>query len=472
MAVPLRLAGELATSNQTHAVTSPWDGRELARVCLASESQALQAVAAARAALEGGPLPAWRRAEILDRAAHIMSESIDRFARPLSDEAAKPITIARGEVRRCVDTLRFSAAAARTFSGELVPMDASSAGEGRLGFVRRVPCGVVLGITPFNFPLNLVAHKVAPAIAAGCPVIIKPAKDTPLSALELAALLLDECGLPGGWLQVLPCDNDVASVLVEHEDVALITFTGSPRVGWMLKERAPRKHVSLELGNNTPLILEADGDWRRAVEQTRTAGFAFGGQSCISVQRIYAHRSIFEEVVEALVAEVRDLRVGDPADEQTEVSALIRLQELDRVAHLVADAVDGGARVLVGGGVAGRIFEPTVLVDVHDDMRVCREEAFAPLVSVQPYDTLDEALRRANDTEYGLQAGIFTADLGKALRASEALRFGGITVNEIPTWRADQMPYGGLGNSGNTKEGPLYAMREMTEERLVVWKAP
>lgn len=314
-----------------------------------------------------------------------------------------------------------------------------------------------------------MVHKIGPAIAAGCPVVLKPASATPLSALALAQMLVDECGLPDGWLNVVTCKGSTANHLVEHPEVAMITFTGSPPVGWGIRERVPHKRVGLELGNNAPVIVEPSADWEAAADKITVAGTSFAGQSCISVQRVYVHRSIAEGFVARLGEGFGRLVVGDPLDNATQVSALIDHGETERVSSWIGEAVEGGAHVVVGGQVGDDgVLRPTVLADVTPDMEVCRTEVFGPLVGVQVYDDLDEALRLANDTRYGLQAGIFTADLDVAMKAARTLDFGGVTVNEVPTWRADQMPYGGVRDSGNTREGPAWAAREMTEERLVI----
>ena len=470
---PLRIGEDEVVTGDEIVVSSPFDGHEIGRVAAASEAELDRAVATALACHRAGPRPAHERAAILDRAAQLLAEPDrqERFARTLAEEAAKPIATARTETSRAVDTLRFAATAARTLTGELVPIDASSAGEGKLAYVLRVPVGVVVAISPFNFPLNLVAHKVGPAIAAGCPVVLKPASATPLSAAALVDLLIDECGLPPGWLNFVPCRGDAANHLVEHDDVAMITFTGSPDVGWGIRAAAPRKRVSLELGNNAPVIIEPDGDWQAAAAKIKVAGFAHAGQSCISVQRIYVHRSIQEAFVRELVAQVEQLVVGDPLDEDTDVSALIDRGETERVDKWIQEAVDAGASVATGGRVEQGILVPTVLTDVTPDMEVFRTEVFGPVVGVAAYDDIDEAFALANDTRYGLQAGVFSRDLGTALRAGQVLEFGGVTVNEVPTWRADQMPYGGVRDSGNTREGPPYAVQEMTERRLVVLQA-
>ena len=345
-----------------------------------------------------------------------------------------PLKTARVEAQRAVSTFQFSAAVARTFTGEMVPLDASDAGAGKIGFVLRVPVGVVGAISPFNFPLNLVAHKIAPAIAAGCAVVLKPASQTPFSALKLADMLRDECGLPAGWLEVVTgSGGDVGNAIVDHPDIALITFTGSPPVGWGIRERAPRKRVGLELGNNAPVVIEPSGDWRGAAAKIKVAGFSHAGQSCISTQRVFARRAIHDDFAATLVEHVGALVVGDPLDEATDVSALIAPDETERVKSWIDDAVAGGAKVLVGGEVNGRLLEPTVLTDVTPDMKVCSEEVFGPVVALAAYDDVDEALRLANDTHYGLQAAIFTNDLDVAMRAARTLEFGGVLVNEVPT---------------------------------------
>ena len=469
----LPIGAERLTTAETIAVRAPYDSRELAQVPACGSAEVDRAVAAARLALRADPLPAWRRAEILDTAAGLLAERVDDFARIIAEEAAKPITTARVEAKRAVSTFRFSATVARDLTGEMVPMDASDAGIGKLGFTLRLPIGVVGAISPFNFPLNLVAHKIAPAIAAGCPVVLKPASQTPLSAITLAELLLDHCGLPPGHLNVVTGSGaSVGNALVDHDDVAMITFTGSPEVGWGIKAQAPRKKVGLELGNNAPVILEPDADVVTAATKIAVAGFSHAGQSCISTQRIYVHADLGDAFLNELVPRVERLVVGDPLDDQTDVSALISEGERDRVVAWVDEAVAAGAKVATGGEVREGVLAPTVLTDVSAEMKVCSLEVFGPVVAVQRYRTLDEALDLANTTRYGLQAAIFTADFNAAMRAIHALDFGGVLVNEVPTYRTDQMPYGGMRDSGNTREGPRYAAEEMTESRLVVLQLP
>ncbi|MFA9446993.1 aldehyde dehydrogenase family protein [Egicoccus sp. AB-alg6-2] len=470
--VPVRIDGRAVTTATGMPIHAPYDGRLLAEVPACDAAHVDLAVAAAVRAHREESLPAWRRAEILDRAAEVLSEpdvGAD-LAQTIALEAAKPITIARGEVERAVSTFRFAAATCRTLVGEMLPLDASQAGEGRLGFTMRVPIGVVGAITPFNFPLNLVAHKLAPAIAAGCPVVLKPAHQTPLTGIKLAELLIDRCGLPATWLHVVTGDGaTVGGALVAHDDVAMITFTGSPAVGWGIRAAAPRKKVSLELGNNSPVIVEADADWRTAAVKIAVAGNGHAGQSCISVQRVFVHEDVAEEFIRALVEAVDALVVGDPLDEATQVSALIDEAARDRVTSWIDEAVAGGADLAAGGKIDDHgVLRPTVLTGVRADMKVCAQEVFGPVVAVATYADVDAALRAANTSRYGLHAGIFTRDVTIAKRAIEQLDFGGVIVNDVPTWRADQMPYGGLRDSGNTREGPRYSVLEMTETRSVV----
>jgi acyl-CoA reductase-like NAD-dependent aldehyde dehydrogenase len=439
----------------------------VAGVPLAGAAHARQAVDAAARAL-ASPLPAHERAAILDRVAALLRERADEVAQTICAEAGKPMKAARVEADRAVSTFTMAAVEARRLAGDVVPMDASPAGVGKVAYTMRVPIGVVGAITPFNFPLNLVGHKVAPALAAGCPVVLKPAGQTPMSALLLAELE-DEAGLPAGWLNVLVGPSaEIGDVLVEDERVRLITFTGSAEVGWKIRERAARKKVNLELGNATPVVVESDADIEQAATKLAANAFAFAGQSCISVQRIYVQRSAYDDFASRFVSKVESLRVGDPADEETDVGPVIDEGARDRIVSWIEEAKTGGAKVLTGGELVDGLLRPTVLADVTPEMKVSCLEVFGPLCTVSAYEAPDEAFELANGTEYGLQAGIFTTNIHTALAAAEALEFGGITVNEAPTFRADQMPYGGVKESGNTKEGPHYAVREMTEERLVV----
>ena len=463
----LLIDGQWVETGNWFDVRSPYDGALVGRIAQAGAAETSSAVDAAHRAMQE-PLPAHERAAILDRVAHLLEERADEAARTISAEAGKPLKAARVEAARAVSTFTMAAVEARKLTGDVVPMDASPAGVGKLAFTIRQAIGVVAAISPFNFPLNLVAHKVAPALAAGCAVVLKPASQTPLSAFLLAELEL-EAGLPDGWLNVL-CGpaSEIGDVLVADERVRLITFTGSSGVGWALRERAARKRVNLELGNATPVIVAADADLDDAASRLAANAFSFAGQSCISVQRIYIERAAFDAFLERFLPLVEKLTVGDPADEDTEVGPLISTSERDRVLEWVEEARAGGAAILTGGTLEGELLLPTVVANASSDTKIACDEVFGPVCGVWAYDTLDEAIALANGTRYGLQAGVFTRDVKAALRAARELEFGGVTVNEAPTFRADQMPYGGVKDSGNTREGPAYAVREMTEERLVV----
>jgi acyl-CoA reductase-like NAD-dependent aldehyde dehydrogenase len=449
-------------------VKAPYDGSVVARVPDGGVRDVERAVAAARAALDRDDFSRTDRIRVLEQTAAALNDRLDHFARAIACESAKPIGTARGEARRAVETFAFAAAEARRLAGEVVPMDATPAGAGKIGFTLRVPVGVVAAISPFNFPLNLVAHKLAPALAAGCPVVLKPASQTPVSALLLAELL-DGLGVPPGWLNVVTGSGSVVGgALAAHDDVAYVTFTGSAEVGWALAAKAPRTKVRLELGSNSPLIVEADGDWARAARKVSVAGFSHAGQSCISTQRIYVHEDVADDFTEALVGRVEELVLGDPLDERTDVSSLISRADTERVAEWIEEAVGAGAKVLCGGDITDEgLLRPAVVEGAPATVRLQREEVFGPVVTLTRYRSFDEALALANDSRYGLQAGVFTADLGKALQAARTLRFGGVLINEVPTARADQQPYGGVRDSGNTREGPAYAIEEMTELRLV-----
>jgi acyl-CoA reductase-like NAD-dependent aldehyde dehydrogenase len=461
----LLIGGDWIETGDWIDVRSPYSGDVVGHVAKAGGDETRRAIDAAEAAMRE-PLPAHKRAEILVRVAAYLGRRHEEAAQTICAEAGKPLKAARVEASRAMSTYTMAAVEARKLAGDMVPMDASQAGEGKLAFTLRVPIGVVGAISPFNFPLNLVAHKIAPALAAGCAVVLKPASQTPLSALLLAELET-EAGLPPGWLNVVVGpSSEIGDVLVEDERVAALTFTGSGAVGWALKQRAPRKHVALELGNATPVIIEADADLEDAAARLAGNAFSFAGQSCISVQRIYVARGAYDTFLGHFLPRVQALKVGDPADEETDVGPLIDEEARERVLEWVGES---GGEVLAGGAATeDGLILPTVIARPRPDAKVSCEEVFGPVCTVTPYDSLDEALELANGTRYGLQAGIFTANVKTAMRAAQALEFGGVTVNEAPTFRADQMPYGGVKDSGNTREGPAYAVRELTEERLVV----
>jgi acyl-CoA reductase-like NAD-dependent aldehyde dehydrogenase len=463
----LLVGGEWLETGEWIDIRSPYSGEVVGRVPKAGADETRRAVDAAERAMRE-PLPAHKRAEILVRVAGQLGRRHDEVARLISDEAGKPMKAARVEATRAMSTYTMAAVEARKLAGEMVPMDASQAGEGKLAFTLRRPIGVVGAISPFNFPLNLVAHKIAPALAAGCAVVLKPAGQTPLSALLLAELE-SEAGLPPGWLNVVVGpSSEIGDVLVEDDRVRAISFTGSSEVGWKLRERAPRKRVNLELGNATPVIVDRTADLDLAAEKVAANGFSFAGQSCISVQRVYVERPVYDAFLERLLPRVEVLIAGDPADEDTDVGPVIDDGARERILGWIAEARQAGATVLTGGDADDQVILPTVIADAAPELKVSCEEVFGPVVTVNRVESLDEAIALANGTRYGLQAGIFTRDLDAALRAGEDLEFGGVTVNEAPTFRADQMPYGGVKDSGNTREGPAYAVRELTEERLVI----
>ncbi|MEO6867103.1 MAG: aldehyde dehydrogenase family protein [Gaiellales bacterium] len=459
----------MTTLSSVIEVTSPFDGRTLGEVPAHDAEHVHREIGVAQAALsDGPPVPEYERAAVLERATTLLGERSEQFAQSISTEAGKPITIARGEVERAQDTLRFSAIEARTLAGQMVPMAGSSAGAGTIGLTLRRPVGVVAAITPFNFPLNLVCHKLGPAIAAGCPIVHKPASATPLTSVLLHQLLLD-AGQPAEQLRLVTgSGRDVGDALAVDPRIRHVSFTGSSEVGWQLVKRAHRARVSLELGNSTPLLVFDDGDLEAAVAAAVTAGYSFAGQSCISVQRMLVQRSVYDEVCERMTEAVAKVRFGDPADEDVVCGPLIDSGARDDVLTKIEEAIGAGARKLHGGDHDENVIEPILLADVDPALDVSCSELFGPAVMLTPFDTEEEAISLANGTPYGLQAGAFTRDAQRGLRLAEELDFGGVTINVSPTFRADQMPYGGFNESGNTKEGPAWAVRELTLERLVL----
>jgi acyl-CoA reductase-like NAD-dependent aldehyde dehydrogenase len=461
---PLLIDGERVETGAWTDVLSPYSGELVGRIAKGGAAETRRALDAAAAVL-AHPLPAHERARILDTTARLLAERQEEAAQLISAEAGKPLKAARVEAQRAVSTYTFAAVEARKLTGETVPMDASPAGEGKLAFTIRTPIGVVGAISPFNFPLNLVAHKIAPALAAGCPVVLKPATTTPLSALFLAELE-QEAGLPAGWLNVVSGPSaEIGDAIVEDERVKLITFTGSGAVGWGIAARAAQKRVKLELGNATPAIVCADAPVGTPAKLAANA-FSFAGQSCISVQRIFVLAAAWDAFVADFVPRVDALKVGDPGDPDTDVGPVISAGDRERILEWIRESK---GEVLTGGeATEDGLIRPTVIANPAPTDKVQCEEVFGPVVTVTRVASLDEAIEQANATRYGLQAAIFSTDLPTCLEAARRLEFGGVIVNEAPTFRADQMPYGGVKASGNTREGPAWAVREMTDERLVV----
>lgn len=465
----LLAAGEWVDTGRWLEVDSPYDGTTVGRVALGDLDTVDRAIAGADDAFRHVYFPQHERAAVLQRAAQLVSERTEDLAATIAAEAGKPIKAATVEAQRCADTLTFSAVEARKLTGGMVPMEASAAGAGKLGVVLRIPYGVVGAISPFNFPLNLVAHKVGPAIAAGNAIVLKPAGQTPISALKLAEILL-EAGLPDGWLSVVPGPgSEVGNAIVEHELIGVITFTGSAAVGWDIRSRVPHKKVNLELGSNAPLIVNHDGDWETAADKAQIHAFSHAGQSCISIQRILVHEQIAGPFKERLVKKIRGLVVGDPLDPDTDVGPLITHEDRDRVKQWIDEAVATGAEVLVGGELVdgGRCLAPTLLAGPSREAKVWSEEIFGPVATIDSFSSFEQALELANDSKFGLQAGVFTRDIARGLQAARTLEFGGVLINEVPTFRADQQPYGGVKESGNTREGPSFAVSELTEERFI-----
>ena len=469
---PFWLAGVPTTGSSSLAVHHPFDGSVVAEVSLADPAQVEAAVAAAHAVRhEAAGLPAHVRATALDHVARGLAERHEDVARLITAESGKPVRWARVEVARAASTFRWAAEEARRWAGELQRLDTEPGADGRIGLVRRFPRGPVLAIAPFNFPLNLVAHKLAPAIAVGAPVVVKPAPRTPLSSLLLGELLA-ETELPAGMVSVLTVRDDQAMDLVRDERLPVVSFTGSGPVGWMIRDAVPRKHVTLELGGNAAVVVCADwssaDDLDRAAQRIATFAVYQGGQSCISVQRVLADRSVYDALVDRVVAAVERLGVGDPADEATDVGPLIDEASARRVESWVDEAAAAGAKVLTGGTRDGSTYAPTVLVDVPADAKVACEEVFGPVLVIAPVDGTDQAFADVNVSRFGLQAGVFTRDLATAFRAHRELEVGGVVVGDVPSYRADQMPYGGVKESGVGREGVRYAMEDLSYERVLV----
>ena len=465
----LFLNGRWLDGDDCITVGSPYDGREVARVARGGPMILEEAAAAAeRAAGTMAALPPSERAAILEGTAALVLEHRDELAAAISEEAGKPIRLALIEADRCADTLTEAAAVARHPEIEARDLEGYPSGHGRLALVRRVPVGPVLAITPFNFPLNLVAHKLAPAVAAGCPVVLKPASQTPSPALMLAELLA-AAGLPPGALSVIPSRGSDAEKLATDERFAALTFTGSMDVGWHLKEIAWKRRVTLELGGNAAVVVEPDaGDLAAVAAKIAAAAYGYAGQSCISVQRVLAHEDIYVALRRELVEATEAIRFGDPGDEANICGPLIDEANVGRVAGWIGDAVAAGGRLLAGGEQKGNVISPALIEEAPSNQSVVADEVFGPVACLDPYEDYAQALNMVNDSRYGLQAGVFTSDSGKIQEAWRHIEAGGIIQGDVPTWRTDPMPYGGVKDSGIGREGPAYTYRELTEERLLV----
>jgi len=462
-------AGKWIETDDAMDVASPYTGEIVARVCRAGGKEAEDATAAAAAAFEETKkLPAYRREEILAGIHDRLVERAEELARTICSENGKPISQARVEVSRAATVFKIAAEETKRIGGEYIPMDVAPGSEDRYGIYRRFPLGPVYGITPFNFPLNLACHKVAPALAAGNTIVIKPASSTPLSSLLLAEIC-DDAGVPPGGISVIPCGTGVAEKLAADERYKLLTFTGSPAVGWALKAKAGRKRVTLELGGNAGVIVDRGADIGHAAERCRAGAFAFAGQVCISLQRIFVHAEIFDDFAGVFVSQVKTIKVGDPAEEDTGLGPMINAAEAQRAVEWVEEARKAGAEVLCGGSADGAMMRPTVLSRTSADMKVNCMEIFAPVVTLEKFDDVSDAIRMVGDSEFGLQAGIFTDSARVIHEAYNELDVGGLMVNEIPTYRLDHMPYGGVKMSGFGREGLKYAIEEMTEGKLLMY---
>ncbi|MBX3289660.1 MAG: aldehyde dehydrogenase family protein [Acidobacteria bacterium] len=462
------LGGTWAKGNENTAVHSPYSGDLIADVSMADEDQLMEAIGTAcTAAAEMKKLARFEIARGLRNITAALESRKEEFASCIIAESAKPARYARGEVDRAIATFAWAAGEAERFCGEAVPVDTQPSGAGKTAFTRRVPRGVIYGITPFNFPLNLVAHKVAPALASGNSIIIKPSDRTPLTSLLLGEVFL-ESGLPASALQVVPMKVEYMDRVYSDDRVNMISFTGSAPVGWSIKAKAAKKFVTLELGGNAAVIVDKTADVERSVSKCLVGAFAYSGQVCISVQRIFVHSELFDRWTDSFAEGAGKLNFGDPFDENTEISVMIDEAAAKRAEEWINEAVDHGAKKLTGGGRSGSSLEPTVLTNTTPEMKVVSEEAFAPVVVVERFSELENAVEMANHGKYGLQAGVFTQDLQSAITAADSLEYGGVIVNDVPTFRVDNMPYGGVKDSGFGREGVRYAMEEMTEPRLIV----
>jgi len=469
---PYYLANEARKPNTDLEVIDKYSGEVATRVALADAKIIDQAIAATVEAEEPmRKLPPYERQAILYHCVKRFEEQRDELATSLCIEAGKPIKDSRGEVNRLIDTFRIAAEETVRIGGELLNLEITKRAKGYRGIDKRVPIGPCSFISPFNFPLNLAAHKIAPAIAAGCPFVLKPASRTPIGALMIGEVLA-ETSLPKGAFSILPCHRDGADLFTTDERLKLLSFTGSPEVGWKLKEKAGKKKVVLELGGNAACIVDEDADLEDAASRMIVGAFYQSGQSCIGVQRILIHHAVYNAFRDILVAKTKELKMGDPKQEDTFIGPVISEKEGERLKNWIDAAVSAGGKLLCGGGREGAMVEATLLEDVPEELPICTEEAFGPVAVLSKYNSFDDALRQVNDSVFGLQAGIFTRDLYKMLKAWDELVVGGVVIGDVPSWRVDNMPYGGVKESGLGREGIRYAIEDMTELRLLVIREP
>ncbi len=465
---PYYLGNRAVAANQDLEVRDKFDGSVATRVALADPETIDRAIGMAVDAGEAmAAMPAWKRTEVLEHCVRRFEERAEELALALCIEAGKPINDSRGEVSRLIDTFKIAAGEATRMTGEVMSMEISQRAEGYRGMWKRVPIGPCSFISPFNFPLNLVAHKVAPALAVGCPFVLKPASLTPIGAIIMGEVLA-ETDLPKGAFSVLPCSRDAADLFTSDERLKLLSFTGSPAVGWALKAKAGKKKVVLELGGNAACVIDADADLDDAVARVVHGAFYQSGQSCIGVQRILVHESIYAGFRDRLVAAAKELKSGDPRDESTFIGPMISVKEAERLHGWVQAAAAAGGKILCGGNREGAMLEATLLEDVPADQDLVCLEAFGPVAVLSPFADFNQALQQVNDSEFGLQAGIFTRDIHRAMRAWDVLDVGGVVIGDVPSWRVDHMPYGGVKDSGLGREGIRYAMEDMSEIRLLV----
>ena len=462
------LAGKFVSTNTEIEIHNPYTEKAFAKSYLAGKDELETAIIAAQKVEKTmRDLPSFQRYEILMQIARELTNQLNELAKILSDESGKPMRYAIGEIQRSIQTFTVAAEESKRLPGEVMSLDWTAAGKGKQGVVRYFPVGLVAGISPFNFPMNLAVHKIAPAIAAGCPIILKPSTNTPLSTLALSKII-DATSLPKGAVSILPMSRAEGNQLVTDDRFKLLSFTGSPHVGWMMKAQAGRKKVLLELGGNAGMVVTKSADLNKAVDKAVIGGFAYSGQVCIHAQRIYVAQEIFDDFAQQFIEKVQNLKVGNPWEDSTEVSAMIDENNAKRVEAWVNEAIEDGAKVLCGGNRQGTYYEPTVLSDTKPKMKVCALEVFGPVVTLEPFNDFEAVIAEVNESEFGLQAGIFTNQIDEMDYAFNNLEVGGVIINDSPIFRVDHMPYGGIKDSGLGREGLKYAIQEMMEARILV----